>query len=117
MQTETIEFQQNVRRVYTAIKHLLYSKSRFKSIVCDDDRFRIVARRGGLLSPWSEGIQIKVVALAADASHVTIKSSSRSVLNLLNRGANKRNVIDLSDFIRNEVYKLVDDQVIRLRHT
>ncbi len=38
-----------------------------------------------------------------------------SVLNLLNLGANKKNVTNLSDFIQNEVWKLVGDAEIKLR--
>jgi hypothetical protein len=63
----------------------------------------------------SESVRIKVVATGTEQSRVTIESSSRSILNLLNFGANKKNVTNLSDFIQNEVWKLVDDNGIKLR--
>ena len=56
-----------------------------------------------------------MVATGTEQSRVTIQSSSRSVLNLLNFGANKQNVTELSDFIQNEVWKLVSDAEIKLR--
>ena len=46
---------------------------------------------------------------------VVIESSSRSILNLLNFGANKGNVSDLSDYINNEVYKLTQPVEIPMR--
>lgn len=51
---------------------------------------------------------MKVVATSSQTCKVTVESSSRSVLNLLNFGANKGDVSDLSDYnyINNEVYKL-----------
>lgn len=115
MQKETLEFPRNARRVYTAVKHVFQSRTRFSSINCDDDHFRITARRGWFVSPMSESVNINVVATGAETSRVTIESSSRSVLNLLNFGANKKNVKSLSDFIQNEVWKLVGDAEIKLR--
>jgi len=46
---------------------------------------------------------------------VVVESSSRSILNLLNFGANKGNVSDLSDYINNEVYKLTQPGEIPMR--
>lgn len=115
MQKETLEFPRNARRVYTAVKHVFQSRTRFSNIKCDDDHFTITARRGWLISPMSESVNIKVVAIGSEASKVTIESSSRSVLNLINFGANKKNVQNLSDFIQNEVWKLVGDAEIKLR--
>jgi hypothetical protein len=63
----------------------------------------------------SESVKVKVVATGTEQSQVTIESSSRSVINLLNLGANKKNVINLSDFIQNEVWKLVSDSEIKLQ--
>ena len=53
-----------------------------------------------------ENVKMKVVATSSQTCKVVIESSSRSILNLLNFGANKGNVSDLSDYINNEVYKL-----------
>jgi hypothetical protein len=63
----------------------------------------------------SENVKIKVVATGTEQSQVIIESSSRSVINLLNIGANKKNVTNLSDFIQNEVWKLVSDAEIKLQ--
>lgn len=115
MQTSTLDFPRNARRVYTAVKHIFESRTGFSNVKCDDTRFVIEARRGWFISPMSESVKIKVVATGTEASRVTIESSSRSVLNLLNFGANKKNVSNLSDFIQNEVWKLVGDAEIKLR--
>ncbi|MDY4662928.1 MAG: hypothetical protein SPC28_01825 [Alloprevotella sp.] len=45
-----------------------------------------------------------------------MSSSSRSVLNLLNFGANKGNISDLCDYISNEVYKLCQPGEIPMRY-
>ena len=115
METSTLEFPRNARRVYTAVKHVFQTRTRFSNIECDDTHFVVEARRGWFISPMSESIRIRVVATGTESSRVTIESSSRSVLNLLNWGANKQNVTTLSDFIQNEVWKLMDDQGIKLR--
>ena len=115
MQTSTLEFPRNARRVYTAVKHVFQTRTRFSNIECDDTHFVVEARRGWFISPMSESIKIRVVATGTESSKVIIESSSRSVLNLLNWGANERNVTNLSDFVQNEVWKLMDDQGIKLR--
>jgi hypothetical protein len=68
--------------------------------------FVVEARHGAWLSPFSESVKIKVVATSSSTSRVVVESSSRSVLNLLNLGANKGNVSTLGDYISNEVNKL-----------
>ncbi|MBR3027302.1 MAG: hypothetical protein IKH58_04095 [Bacteroidales bacterium] len=73
---------------------------------CDDDLFVIEARHGAWLSPFSERVKVRVVASGNETTRVIIESSSRSVLNLLNLGANKANVSDLRDYISNEVFRL-----------
>lgn len=73
---------------------------------CNDELFVVEARHGAFLSPFSENVKIKVVATDTHSCKVTVESSSRSWLNLLNLGANKGNVSDLSDYISNEVYRL-----------
>lgn len=72
----------------------------------DDDLLVVEARHGAWLSPFSENVKMKVVATSSHTCKVVVESSSRSVLNLLNFGANSGNVSDLSDYINNEVYKL-----------
>ena len=59
---------------------------------------------------------MRVVAICTNACQVIIESSSRSPLNLFNIGANSRNVTQLSDFIRNEVYRISNtDEDIHLK--
>lgn len=112
MQTSTLDFPHGTRAVYTAIKHLFEMKrTKFAAVKFNDDLFTVEARRGLWLSPFSENVRMKVVATSGSTCKVVVESSSRSVLNLLNLGANKGNVADLSDYISNEVYKLQDISV------
>lgn len=114
MQTTTLEFPYNVRTTYTAVKHLLRRVAReFSGVDCDDSRFRIQARHGMWLSPFSESISIRVVATGTETCRVVIESSSRSILNLINRGANRDNLSNLSESISNEVYRLSNPIEIR----
>ena len=107
MQTSTLEFPHNARTTYSAIKHLFEMKqTKFSSIKFNDDLFIVEARHGIWLSPFTENIKLKVVATSSQTCKVVVESSSRSILNILNFGANKGNVSDLSDYINNEVYKL-----------
>ena len=107
MQTSTLEFPHNARTTYTAAKHLFEIKrTKFSSVKFNDYLFVVEARRGMWLSPFTENVKMKVVATSSNTCKVIVESSSRSVLNLLNFGANKGNVSDLSDYISNEVYKL-----------
>lgn len=107
MQTSTLEFPHNARITYSAIKHLFEMKqTKFSSIKFNDDLFIVEARHGMWLSPFTENIKLKVVATSSQTCKVVVESSSRSILNILNFGANKGNVSDLSDYINNEVYKL-----------
>lgn len=115
MQKKALDFPRNARRVYTAVKHVFETRKRFSNIKRDDIHFIIEARRGWFISPMSESVKIKVVATGTEQSRVTIESSSRSVINILNFGVNKKNVTNLSDFIQNEVWKLVGDAEIKLR--
>ncbi|MCQ2114256.1 MAG: hypothetical protein MJY52_04245 [Bacteroidaceae bacterium] len=115
MQTSTLEFPHSTRTTYTAIKHLFELKrTKFSSIKYNDDLFIIEARHGAWVSPFSEKIKIKVAATSSTSCHVVVESSSRSILNLLNFGANKGNVSDLSDYINNEVYKLTQPGEIKI---
>ena len=69
-------------------------------------------RHGAWISPFTENVKMKVVATSTQTCKVVIESSSRSILNLLNFGANKGNVSDLSDYINNEVYKFCQPEEI-----
>lgn len=107
MQTSTLVFPHNARRTYTAVRHLFEMKrTQFSGVSFNDDLFIVEARHGAWLSPFSEKVKMKVVATSSQTCKVVIESSSRSILNLLNFGANKGNISDLSDYINNEVYKL-----------
>lgn len=106
MQSTTLTFPHNARTVYTALKRLFGKQTKFSSVECNDELFFVEARHGVWLSPFSEKIKVKVVATGSQTSRVVVESSSRSILNLLNFGANKGNVSDLSDYINNEVYRL-----------
>ncbi len=113
MQSTSLSFPHSARTTYTAVKNLFQKQDKFSSVEYDDILFVVEARHGAWISPFSENIKVKVVATGCDACKVVVESSSRSVLNLLNFGANSENVSDLGDYISNEVYRLrnVDDLV------
>lgn len=117
MQREKVDFAGlNARRVFIAVKRVFYGRTRFSSVECDDEHFIIEGRRGWLLSPLSERVKMRVVATGSNSCQVIIESSSRSVLNLFNLGANSRNVTQLGEFIRNEVYRVSNtDEEIYLK--
>lgn len=107
MQSSTLEFPHNARTVYTAVKHLFeMRRTKFSAVKFNDDLFIVEARRGAWISPFTENVRLRVAATGWDRCKVVVESSSRSILNLLNFGANKGNVSDLSDWISNEVYRL-----------
>lgn len=106
MQTDRIQFEINARRVYTAVKRVFYGRTRFSAVECDDEHFSIEVRRGWLISPLSERVKMRVVATGTQSCQVIIESSSRSPLNLFNLRANFRNVTQLGEYIRNEVYRV-----------
>ena len=116
MPTTTLTFPHNARTVYTAIRHLFQTKrTQFSGVKFDEDLFIIEARHGAWLSPFSEKVRVKVVATGSTSCKVVVESSSRSVLNLLNFGANKENLSELSDYINNEVGKLCGEGEIKFR--
>lgn len=115
MQTTTLEFPHNARTTYTAVKRLFERNTKFSSVKCNDELFIVEARHGLWISPFSENVKMKVVATSSTTCKVVIESSSRSILNLLNFGANKGNVSDLSDYINNEVYRLTQPGEIPMR--
>lgn len=107
METSILNFNHASHTVYSAIRTLFESKrTKFSGIDFNDDLFIVEARHGAWLSPFTEKVKMKVVATGPESCQVKIESSSRSWLNILNFGANKGNVSDLSDYINNEVYKL-----------
>lgn len=115
MQATTLEFPHNARTTYTAVKRLFEKSTKFSSVKCNDELFIVEARHGLWISPFSENVKMKVVATSSNTCKVVIESSSRSILNLLNFGANKGNVTNLSDYINNEVYKLTQPGAIPMR--
>jgi hypothetical protein len=82
--------------------------TKFSSVKFNDDLFIVEARHGAWISPFTENVKMKVVATSNQTCKVVVESSSRSILNILNFGANKGNISDLSDYINNEVYKLCE---------
>lgn len=116
MQTTILEFPHNARITYTAVKRLFEKDTKFSSVHYNDDFFIVEARHGMWLSPFSENVKMKVVATSPRTCKVVIESSSRSILNLLNFGANKANISDLSDYINNEVNKLTQPGEIPMRN-
>ena len=114
MRKSTLNFTQNARRVYTATKKTIERCGQFKHIKSNDKTFTITARHGMTLLSFGENITIHVVATSTQESEVRIESASRIFLNIINGGANKKNVQSLEDYIRNEVYKLCSDEEIKL---
>ena len=110
MQTTTITLPYNARTVYTAIENLMRQQHQFSSVKYDEQLRNIEARRGMWISPFSESIKIKVMAIGTEMTEVCVESSSRSILNLLNWGSNKNNIGNLKQYICNEVYKLQNVQ-------
>ena len=106
MQTITIDFDYNLRTVYTAIVNLMEKQKSFSAVKRCDTLCTIEARRGPWLSPFSERVKIKVTATSSTTTEVQIESSSRSVLNLFNFGANKANINNLKQYVCNEVHRL-----------
>ena len=114
MRKSTLNFNQPARRVYTATKKAIERCGQFKRIECNDQTFTITARHGMSLLSFGENITIHVVAIGSNETEVRIESASRIFLNIINGGANKKNVQSLEDYIRNEVYKLCSDEEIKL---
>lgn len=107
MESATLEFPYNVRTIYTIVKHMFETKrTKFSCVKFNDDLFLVEVRHGMWISPFTENVKMKVVAINSNSCKVVVESSSRSVFNLLNFGANKKNVSTLSDYINNEAYKL-----------
>lgn len=114
MQTTTLEFPHNARTTYTAIKRLFDMRTKFSSVKFNDDSFIVEARHGIWISPFTENAKMKVVSTSSETCKVVVEPSSRSVSNLLNFGANKANIFNLSDYINNEVYRLTQPGEIKI---
>lgn len=122
METATLSFPYSSRDTYYAVRDFVKKKcTQFLGVKCNDELYIVEARRGAWLSPFSEQVKIKVVATGQDSCKVVVESTSRSMLNILNFGANSTNVSDLSDYINNAVHNRVrivpnrEDDGIRLR--
>ena len=90
-------------------------RTKFSSVKYNDDLFIVEARHGMWISPFTEKVKMKVVATSSQTCMVVVESSSRSILNILNFGANRGNISDLSDYINNEVHKLCRPGEIPMR--
>ena len=114
MRTATLQFTQSARRVYTSVKRAVEKCGQFRHVAPNDDIFVITARHGMSLLALGEKITIRVVATGTQSSKVVIESRNQIFINILNIGANKKNVQSLEDYICNEVYKLCSDEEIKL---
>ena len=114
MKSSTLSFPYNARRVYMAVKGTFRRDAQFKHVKCDDELFVITAQHGASLLALGENIKVQVVATGTSTSRVVVESGNQLPINLLNLGQNKQNVSDLSDYIQNQVYRLVSDDEIRL---
>lgn len=115
MKSNTVEFEQNARRVYTAVKHTFETSDMFHRVRCDDTNFVITAKHGASLIAMGENIKVRVVATGTQSSKVVVESGNQFPLNIFNIGTNKKNVTTLTEYIQNRVYKLCSDEEIRLR--
>ena len=115
MRTTTLQFTQSARRVYTSVKRAVEKCGQFRHVVPNDDTFIITARHGMSLLALGEKITIHVVATGTQSSKVVIESANQIFINILNLGANKKNVQTLEDYISNEVYRLCSNEEIKLR--
>ena len=115
MHTATLQFAQPIRRVYTSVKRAVEKCGQFRHVVPNDDTFVITARHGMSLLALGEKITIHVVATGTQSSKVVIESANQIFINILNLGANKKNVQSLEDYISNEVYRLCSNEEIKLR--
>ena len=113
--TSILNFPHPARRVYTSVKRAVEKCGQFRHVVPNDDTFVITARHGMSLLALGEKITIHVVATGTQSSKVVIESANQIFINILNLGANKKNVQSLEDYISNEVYRLCSDEEIKLR--
>lgn len=115
MKSNSIEFNQNARRVYTAVRHTFETCDMFHRVKCDDMNFVITAKHGASLLALGENIRVRVVATSTQSSKVVVESGNQFPINILNIGQNKQNATTLTEFIANRVYRLCSDEEIKLR--
>ena len=107
--TNTLDFQQNARRTYTALKRAFEKCGEFHHVRYDDRPFVITARHGTSLLALGEKIEVHVVASGTQSCQVWIITGNQFPLNIFNIFNNKRNVTNFSDWISNQVYRLCSD--------
>lgn len=93
---------------YTAVKQAVNACGRFSRVQCNDTVFVVTASHGMSFPSLGENVKIRVVADGVETSNVYIESASKVWLNFINGGANRKNVQALSDYINNEVWKLLN---------
>lgn len=117
MKHNTIEFNQNARRVYTAVKNTFQTCGMFHRVKCDDENYVITAKHGASLLALGENIKVRVVATSTQSSKVVVESGNQLPLNILNLGQNKQNVTTLTEFIQNRVYRLCTDEELGINQS
>ena len=106
MKTSTLDLPYPARRVYTACIFALRECGVFRSVNGEERTFRITASKG--LPVFGENLTVNVIATSSSSCQVTMKSTDKLPFNPLKFGNNLRNVKDLDQFIRNEVYRICD---------
>lgn len=105
MKSATIEFPRNARTVYTAVKCAVRGCGRFSGVRCDDATFVVTGSHGWSVVPTGENVSVRVVATGEEACRVVVESRAKMPLNVF--ASNKENVEALSDFIANEVWRVL----------
>lgn len=103
MKQATIRFDLPARRVYTGCLRALKDCGLFRNVEGNEQTFCISATKG--LPIFGERLSIRVVASSTDGCDVNMKSTDKLFFNPFKFGNNIMNVRDMSDFIRNEVYR------------
>lgn len=106
MQSTTIYFQHNARRVFTAAKWAVQHAGIFTHIAADERLFRIKASHG--LPIWGENIELRIVATGTCEASVEIKSSDKMLYNIFKWGNNKSNVKDIAALVQNEIFRYLN---------
>lgn len=115
MKTSKLDFTFSARRVYTACMAALRKCGMFRSITGDESTFRISASKG--LPIVGENLTINVISTSSSSCEVIMKSSDKVLFNPFKLGNNVRNVRDLDQFIRNEVYRLCSPSQLGINPT
>lgn len=110
-----LKFDYNARRVFVAVGHALRRTGLFRSIHADEGTFRVTASHGWPL--FGEDLAIRVVATGTRVCRVEMTSADKFLINIFKWGNNVRNINDLKDFIRNEVYRCCAESEIKLRQS